>query len=129
MLDGFLDGALGDLVEDDAVHGLVVQRILFLEQLEQVPGNSLAFAIRVSREIQRVGFLQRAHDRVDVFLVALDDLVLHGEAILGVDRAFLRHEIAHVPVRGQDLEVLAEILLMVFALAGDSTMTRFLDIY
>ena len=45
------------------------------------------------------------------FLIAFDHLIFHREAMLGVDGAFLRHEIAHVPIRGQHFEVLAEVLL------------------
>jgi len=43
-----------------------------------------------------------------------------------VDRAFLRHEVANVAVGGKDFEVLPRYFLMVFALAGDSTITRLL---
>ena len=43
--------------------------------------------------------------------VLLQHLVLHGETAIGIDGAFLRHEIAHVTVRGEHLEVLAEVLL------------------
>jgi hypothetical protein len=45
------------------------------------------------------------------FLVALDHLVLHREVVRRVDRAFLGHQVAHVAVGGQHLEVLAEVLL------------------
>ena len=36
-----------------------------------MPGNGLAFAIRVGREIEGFGLLQRTNDSVDVFLAAL----------------------------------------------------------
>ena len=61
--------------------------------------------------IQSLGLLERAGDGVDVLLIALDELVLHREVMLRVDGAFLRHQIAHVAVGGQDFEVLAEVLL------------------
>ena len=76
-----------------------------------MPGDGLAFAIRVGCENQGVGTLQRLTDGAYVFLVAIDDLVLHREAVLGVDGAVLGHEIAHVAVGGQDFVVAAEIFL------------------
>ena len=54
-----------------------------------------------------LGLLQRAGDGLDVLLVALDDAVLHREVVLGIDRAFLGHQVAHVAIGGQHLEVLA----------------------
>ena len=89
-----------------------------LQQLGEVPGDRLAFAVRVGREVQRVGFLERARDRLHVLLVLLEDLVAHRELALRVDRAFLRHQIAHVTIRSQHLEVLAEILLDGLRLGG-----------
>ena len=73
--------------------------------------DGLAFAIQVGREIDVVGRLGRLGDRVDVLFVALDDLVGHGEVVLGVDRPLLRLEVAHVAIGRQDLEVLAEVLV------------------
>jgi len=71
-------------------------------------------------------FLERAHDGVDVLLIALDHLVFHRESGAWIDGAFLRHQIPNVTVGGEDFKVLAGgYFLMVFALAGDSTITRF----
>jgi hypothetical protein len=46
-----------------------------------------------------------------VLLIALHHLIFHGEVVLGIDGPFLRHEIAHVAIGGQHLEILAEVLL------------------
>ena len=107
----FAHRVLGDLVEHHALHVLALELALRLQELVQMPGDGLALAVGVGREEQRLGLLQRARDGVDVLLVALDHLVLHREVVLRVDRAFLRHEIAHVAVRGEHLEVLAEVFL------------------
>mgnify|MGYP007118352342 CR=1 FL=1 len=72
----------------------------------------------VGREQDFVGLLCRLADGIDVLLVALDDLVFHGEIVGGVHCAGLGLEIAHVAVGGQDLEILAEIFLQRFALGG-----------
>ena len=58
-----------------------------------------------------LGLRQRARDGLDVTLVLLEHLVLHGVAVVGIDRAFLRHQVAHVAVGGEHLEVPAEVLL------------------
>src|SRR5690606_26128071 len=57
-------------------------------------------------------------DGIDVPLVLVDQLVAHGEAALRVDGALLGHQVADVAVRGQDLEVLAEVLVDRLGLGG-----------
>ena len=98
-------------MKDHPRHLLVADQVALAQQLEQVPGNGFAFAIGVSGQQQSVGLLQTFDDPIDVLGVALDHVVAHGEVVLGIDRALLGHQIAHMTVRGQDLVVLAEILL------------------
>jgi hypothetical protein len=111
VIDGFLHGVLRDLVEDAAVHVLAVERAGVAKQLVQVPGDRLALAVGVGREIQRVGLLHGARDRVDVLAVLVDQLPAHLEVARGVDGAFLGHEVADVAIGRHHLEVLAEVLL------------------
>jgi hypothetical protein len=75
-----------------------------------VPGNRLALAIRVGREIQGVGLLHCLDNGVHVLLVLFDQLILHVETVFGVDRALLRDQVAHVAVRREAMKVLAQIL-------------------
>ena len=110
IVDGLLHGGLGDLVEHHAVNGLAVQGVFFLEQLDKVPGNRLSLAIRVSCEVQCVCFLERLDDRLDVLFVSLDDLVFHRKVIVGVDSANLGNQVAYVPVRGEDVKILTQVL-------------------
>ncbi len=105
-------------MKDDAMNVLAVERLLFFEQLDQVPGDGLTFSIRVSREIESVGLLQRFHYRLNVFFVALDDLVLHRETVLGFDGAFFWHQIPDMTIGCENLEILAEVLLDGFRLCG-----------
>jgi hypothetical protein len=107
-----------DLGEHHPVQGLAVEHPALLEDLADVPGNGLALAVQVGGEIDVLGGLGRPGDRLDVFLVALDHLVIHGKAVLGIDRALLGLEVAHVAVGGEDLEVLAEILVDRLRLGG-----------
>jgi hypothetical protein len=53
-----------------------------------------------------------------MFLIAFDNLVLHREMIVRVDRAFLGHEIAHMTIRGHDIEIIAQILADSLRLGG-----------
>ena len=108
---GFAHRVLGDLVEHDALHVLALERALGLQQLVQMPGDGLALAVRVGREIQRFRLLQRSRYGIDMLLIAFDDLILHGEMTLRIDGALFRHQIPHVTVGGEHLEVLAEVLL------------------
>jgi hypothetical protein len=103
--------SLGDFVEHDAADVLALEFTLGFQQLVQMPGNGFALAVRVGCEVQRLGFLQGARNGVDVLLIALDHLVLHRKVVGGIDGAFLRHQVAHMAVGSQHLEVLAEVLL------------------
>ena len=116
--DGALHLALGDLVEHHALDFLALEVAAFFEQLAQVPGDGFAFAVRVGRQVEVLGFLERARDGVDVFFVALDRLVVHGEVLVGIDRAFFRHQVAHVAIGSEHLEILAEVLLDGFRFGG-----------
>ena len=112
----FAHGILGDLVEHHALHLFAVEGPVRLQKLMQVPGNRLALAIGVGREVQGIGLLEGTHDGVDVLLIALDHLVFHREVMLRVDGAFLGHQIPNMTVRGENFEVLAEVFLDGFRL-------------
>jgi hypothetical protein len=113
---GFAHGILGDFVEHHPLHLFAFQGAVGLQQLIQVPGDGLALAIGVGGEVERLGLLERTRDGVDMLLIALDHLVFHREVVLGIDRAFLGHQIPNVAVRGEDFEVLAEVFLDGFRL-------------
>ena len=112
------DGVARDLVEHHAVHVLAVEIAARAQDLLQVPGDRLALAIRVGGQIQRLRLAQRARDCLDVALVLLEHLVLHGKAVIGIDRALLGHQVTHVPVGGEHVEVAAQILLYRLGLGG-----------
>src|SRR6185437_2899103 len=112
------DRVARDLVEDDPMHGLAVELAARLEDLLQMPGDRLALAIRVGCEIERLRLRESAHDALDVALVLLEHLVAHRIAALRIDRPLLRHQIAHVAIRGQYLEILAQVFLDGLRLGG-----------
>ena len=100
------------------MHGAPFEQAALLQDLGDVPRDRFAFAVQVGREVERIGFRGGLRDRIDVLFVAVDDLVVHREVVIDVDGAFLRHEIAHVPVGRQHLEVLAEVLVDRLRLGG-----------
>ena len=73
-----------------------------------MPRNRFAFAVRVGREQDFVGFFGGLADRFDVLGVALDDLVFHAE-IGGVHRAGFGLQIADVTIAGENVVIRAQI--------------------
>jgi len=109
--DRFLDGTLSDFMENDSIYVFSFQHVTFIEQLDEMPGNRLALAIEVGREIKGIGLLHGLRDRIDMFRVAIDDLVLHFETMRGVYGSFLGQEVAHMTIRGEDFEILTQVFL------------------
>ncbi len=102
---------LGDGVEDDALDLLVLERLLFLQHLEHVPGDRFAFAIRVGGEDQLVGTLERAGDIVHALVRPGVDFPEHVEIVVRIDRAILWGEVADMAKRGQNLVAGAEVFI------------------
>ena len=98
MFYGFLNRTLGDFVKFYPVYRLAIEHALVFQDLVQVPGNGLTFAIRVSREIQSVCFLHCLDDGVNVTLVLLDQVILHSEVIVGIDSALFRNQITYMAI-------------------------------
>ena len=80
VLDRLLNGLLGDLVEQDAVDVLLVA-----DALGDVPGDGLAFAIGVGRQVDVLFVFRGLLELVDDFALAVNDLVLRLEVVLDVD--------------------------------------------
>ena len=53
-----------------------------------------------------------------MFLVLLDELILHREAFGRIDCAFFRNEVANMSVRSKDVKVLTEVLFYCSRLGG-----------
>ncbi len=109
---------LGDFVKYYSLYLFALEGTFRLQQLVQVPRNGLALPVRVGGEEQGLRFLERARNGVHVLLISFHHLILHGEVMLGVDGAFFRHQIAHMAIRGEDFEVLAEVFLDGLRLGG-----------
>ena len=111
LADRFLDRARGDLGEHHALHRLVLDQPAFLQDLGDMPADRFTLAIRVGRQQDVVGALGGLGNRIDMLFILVDHVVVHGEPVVRVDRAFLRNQVTHMPIRGQDGVVLAEVFV------------------
>ena len=84
------------LVERDPVHRHVADGVSFREPFQHLPGDRLAFPVGVGRQHQGLGALQRLRHRRERPGGALAGLGDHREAVLGLHRARLRRQVAHV---------------------------------
>ncbi len=80
VLHRLLDGLFRDLMEDDPP-----DRHSRLEDLLEVPADRLAFTVRVGREIDLRGALERRPQRLHVFPFVVGDDVIRREVPFGVD--------------------------------------------
>ena len=118
MRERRLDRILGDCVENHALHGDAIQGALLLQNFQEMPGNGLAFTIRVRCENEAVGALDRLGDLVhDLLRIGLD-LPAHLKIIVGQNRAVLGRQVAHMAIGRDDLVVRAQILVDSFRLCG-----------
>ena len=89
-----------------------------LQHFEHVPGNRLAFAIRVGREDQAVGVLHGLGDVVQPLGRGAVDFPGHGEVLVRLHRAVLGRQVADMAEGGQNLVVPAQILVDGLGLGG-----------
>ena len=101
---------LGDGVEGDTLHVDAGQHLLVLQDVENMPGNGFAFAIRVGGEVKLAALADGLGDRVDSLLRLGVDFPVHGEVLVGPHRAILGRKVADMTVRGQHGVAGAEIL-------------------
>jgi hypothetical protein len=111
VLHRFGDRRLGDGVEHHALDRLCLERPLLLEDLQHVPRDRLALAIRVGRKDQLVGGFDRAGDLRQPLLRLGVDLPDHAEVRLGVDRAGLGRQVPDMAEGGQHLVATAKIFI------------------
>ena len=105
-------GRLGDGVEYHAGHGRVLfQRAAFAQRLFEVPADRLAFAVGVGREDERVVILECVGDGLDMLAAVGADLPCHVEIVVGIDRAVLGRQVAHMAIGCQHGVILAKILV------------------
>jgi hypothetical protein len=105
------DRSLGDGVEHHPLHGRALDGLLLLQHLEHVPGDGLAFAIRVGGEDDLVGALGGHGDVVQPLGRLHVHVPRHGEVLVRPDRSILGRQVADVTVGRQDRVVGSQILV------------------
>ena len=106
---------IGDRVESHALH-LRRQRLFLPQHLLDVPADRLTLAVGVGGEDQSIGILRLVGDGLELLRAVGRDLPLHVEAMVGIDRAVLGRQVAHVPERGEHAVARPKILLDGFRL-------------
>ncbi|MNV86523.1 hypothetical protein D3C71_1805660 [compost metagenome] len=76
-----------------------------------MPGNRLAFAVRVGRQDQPIGPLQRRGNVGDALFCRCVDFPGHGEIFVRTDGTVLGRQVADMAEAGQDLIILAQIFV------------------
>ena len=106
---------LGDRIERHAIDGRG-QRLFAAQQFLHMPADRLALAIGVGREDQAVGALGGVRNLLQPLRLVGIKLPLHCKAVVGIDRAVLRRQVADMAITGQHLEIATEIFLDRFRL-------------
>ena len=78
----------------------LLQRPLFLQNPQDMPGNRLALTIRVSGEDQLVRLFHGGGDLLHHLAGLAVDVPVHLEVFVGFDGAVLGGQIAHVSIGG-----------------------------
>ena len=109
------NGGLGDRVEGDAVD-LHRQALALSQQFLNVPADRLALTVGVGGEHEAGRALGRVGDFLEAALLVAVEFPLHRKVGIGIDAAVLGRQVADMAIGGEDLEVLAQILLDGFGL-------------
>ena len=118
-LHGVQHGLLGDGIECDALDGdALLEGPFFLQNTEYVPGYCFPFPIRVGGQDEFVGRFDRGGDIPHDFGRLAVDVPVHLEVLVGLHRAVLRGQIAHMAVAGDDLEAGPQVFVDRFGLRG-----------
>ena len=99
MGDGVPHHLFGDLIEGHPVGLLIAQS----QHLLKMPGNGLAFPVRVGGQKDFFTFLGALFQVVDDLFLALDGLVIQREAALHIHADLAFRQIPHMAHGGLDL--------------------------
>ena len=91
--------------------GILPSACRLLQHFQHMPGDRLAFAVRVGGEDQLVGALQGVGDVLDALLGAVVDLPGHGEIVVRLHRAVLGGQVADMAEARQHLVAGAQIFV------------------
>ena len=95
---GFGDGVKGDAADG----GVFLDRLAVAQCLGKVPGNRLALAVGVGGQDQGIVIFERVGDGLEVLAAIGLHLPIHGKVVVGMHRAILWRQVAHMAVRRQN---------------------------
>jgi hypothetical protein len=104
--DRVLNGLFGDLVNQHAVHALVILGDL----IGDMPSDRFAFAIRIGSQVDVFFPLRRFFELVDHFLLRLNNVKVRGKIFFDVDAELAFRQIDDMADRRFDLKVPSQIL-------------------
>ena len=111
VLHGLQHGGFGDGIEHHALHGLALQRALPPQHFQHVPGDGLAFAVRVGGENQPVVRFEGGGNVGEPLGGLAVHLPVHLEVGVGAHRTIFGGQVADMAVGSEDFEILAQILV------------------
>ena len=106
ILDGVLDRPARDFIE-----GRPAALLPRSNQLGDVPGNGLAFAVGVGRQEYPLGLFGGLAELLDNFLAPGENLVFGQKSTFDFDAQALFREVANMAFARFDLKIFPEILL------------------
>ena len=104
---GFLDGVFCDLGELNPVKRDFLGQFFIFKDLIDVPGNSLALAVEIGCEIDRLRLSRRFNNRIDMLFAAFAKFITHTEIIVGIDGTVLGRQITYMAIGGKYLEIVS----------------------
>ena len=72
-----------------------------------MPGNSLALAVEIGCEIDRLRLSRRFNNRIDMLFAAFAKFITHTEIIVGIDGTVLGRQITYMALGGKYLEIVS----------------------
>ena len=112
--DRFLHRFLGDLVDQHAMHVLVI----FHHLTGDMPGDRFAFAIRIGSQIDIFFALGRFFQIVDDFFLGLNDVKVGREIFFDIDAELALGQIDHMADGRFDLKIASQIFFQGLGLGG-----------
>jgi hypothetical protein len=105
----FLDRLLGDLGELHPEERNLGGQPLLAKNFIDVPGNGLALAIQVCRQVDGLGLARGPNDFPNMLFAAFVQFVGHRKIVVRVDRTITGGQIANMTIGSQHLEVVSKI--------------------
>ena len=109
--EGVDDGITGDFIEHHPLDVDILQCAARFQHFLDMPGDRLAFAVRVGRKEQAIGAPHRLDNRFHVLFGFAVDLPGHREVRIRLDGTVLCRQIAHMAVARDDFVVVTEIFI------------------